>query len=57
MHRRKWANKSTLASTAFKSALSANTPAVLAVPEQRKLEEQQILVSLPNIQVWGMKVD
>ena len=42
---------------AFKRELSENTRAVLAAVEQCKLEEQQILFSLPNIQVWGMKVD
>ena len=42
---------------AFKRALSENARAVLAAAEQRKLEEQQILFSLHNIQVWGMKVD
>ena len=42
---------------AFKRALSENAGAVLAAAEQRKLEEKQILFSLPNIQVWGMKVD
>ena len=47
----------TIQSTAFKRMLSENAPAVLAAAEQRKLEEQQILFSLPNIQVWGMKVD
>ena len=41
----------------FKRVLSENAPAVLALAEQRKLEEEQILFSLHNIQVWGMKVD